>query len=85
MGLELPNSEKLFDSQKYSVPVNSLKVVSIAVGIGKDIGGIPVVLDLVRMPHLLIAGTTGSGKSVGINSVLLSLIYISTQRCWLFS
>ena len=43
--------------------------------LGKDIGGAPVIVDLARMPHLLIAGTTGSGKSVAINTMILSLIY----------
>jgi S-DNA-T family DNA segregation ATPase FtsK/SpoIIIE len=47
----------------------------LALALGKDIGGVPVVADLARMPHLLIAGTTGSGKSVGINAMVLSLVY----------
>jgi S-DNA-T family DNA segregation ATPase FtsK/SpoIIIE len=50
----------------------------LALALGKDIGGAPVVADLQRMPHLLIAGTTGSGKSVGINAMVLSLLYKST-------
>ena len=70
--------EKLFDSRKYLFSKFTESSFELPLGIGKDIGGIPVVLDLVRMPHLLIDGTTGSGKSVGINSVLLSLIYNST-------
>jgi DNA segregation ATPase FtsK/SpoIIIE, S-DNA-T family len=45
----------------------------LALALGKDIGGLPVVADLARMPHLLIAGTTGSGKSVAINAMVLSL------------
>jgi S-DNA-T family DNA segregation ATPase FtsK/SpoIIIE len=52
----------------------------IALALGKDIGGQPVVADLARMPHLLIAGTTGSGKSVGINAMVLSLLYKSTAE-----
>ena len=80
MGLELPNSRR--ETVRLSEILCSSKFTEssfeLPLGIGKDIGGIPVVLDLVRMPHLLIAGTTGSGKSVGINSVLLSLIYNST-------
>ncbi|HET9108110.1 MAG TPA: DNA translocase FtsK 4TM domain-containing protein [Steroidobacteraceae bacterium] len=52
----------------------------IALALGKDIGGQPMVADLARMPHLLIAGTTGSGKSVGINAMVLSLLYKSTAE-----
>src|SRR6201999_464714 len=47
----------------------------LALALGKDIGGVPMVADLQRMPHLLIAGTTGSGKSVGVNAMILSLVY----------
>jgi S-DNA-T family DNA segregation ATPase FtsK/SpoIIIE len=52
----------------------------IALALGKDIGGLPMVADLARMPHLLIAGTTGSGKSVAINAMVLSLLYKSTAE-----
>ncbi len=52
----------------------------LALALGKDIGGQPMVADLARMPHLLIAGTTGSGKSVGINAMVLSLLYKSTAE-----
>ena len=52
----------------------------LALALGKDIGGLPVVADLARMPHLLIAGTTGSGKSVAINAMVLSLLYKSTAE-----
>jgi S-DNA-T family DNA segregation ATPase FtsK/SpoIIIE len=52
----------------------------LALALGKDIGGQPMVADLTRMPHLLIAGTTGSGKSVGINAMVLSLLYKSTAE-----
>jgi S-DNA-T family DNA segregation ATPase FtsK/SpoIIIE len=52
----------------------------LTLALGKDIGGKPVVADLQRMPHLLIAGTTGSGKSVGINAMVLSLLYKSTAE-----
>ena len=82
MGLELPNLKRetvrlseILCSKKFSESSFELPL-----GVGKDIAGLPVVLDLVKMPHLLIAGTTGSGKSVGINGVLLSLIYNSTPN-----
>jgi len=52
----------------------------LALALGKDINGLPIVADLQRMPHLLIAGTTGSGKSVGINAMVLSLLYKSTAE-----
>jgi DNA segregation ATPase FtsK/SpoIIIE, S-DNA-T family len=52
----------------------------LALALGKDIGGVPIVADLARMPHLLIAGTTGSGKSVAINAMVLSLLYKSTAE-----
>src|SRR5258706_6899398 len=52
----------------------------LALALGKDIGGQPVVADLTRMPHLLIAGTTGSGKSVALNAMVLSLLYKSTAE-----
>ena len=54
----------------------------LGIALGKDIGGTPVVVDLARMPHLLIAGTTGSGKSVAVNTMILSLLYRhSPERC----
>ena len=77
MGLELPNSRRqmvklseILGSQVYSDGQSA-----ITLAMGKDIAGNPVVADLARMPHLLVAGTTGSGKSVGINAMLLSLLY----------
>jgi S-DNA-T family DNA segregation ATPase FtsK/SpoIIIE len=79
MGLELPNPRRqavrlseILGSQVYA---DSASAVTLA--LGKDIAGLPVVVDLARMPHLLVAGTTGSGKSVGINAMLLSLLYKS--------
>jgi S-DNA-T family DNA segregation ATPase FtsK/SpoIIIE len=79
MGLELPNARRqavrlseILGSQVYA---DSASAVTLA--LGKDIAGLPVVVDLARMPHLLVAGTTGSGKSVGINAMLLSLLYKS--------
>ncbi|WP_373981277.1 DNA translocase FtsK 4TM domain-containing protein [Achromobacter sp. JD417] len=77
MGLELPNPRRqmvrlseILGSQTYHA---SHSVVTMA--LGKDIAGNPVVADLAKMPHLLVAGTTGSGKSVGINAMILSLLY----------
>src|SRR5690554_498564 len=77
MGLELPNPKRqmvrlseILGSQTYH---SSNSVLTMA--LGKDIAGNPVVADLAKMPHLLVAGTTGSGKSVGINAMILSLLY----------
>ena len=79
MGLELPNARRqsvrlseIIASQVYA---NSASPITLA--LGKDIAGNPMVVDLAKMPHLLVAGTTGSGKSVGINAMLLSLLYKS--------
>ncbi|NLF53247.1 MAG: DNA translocase FtsK [Thauera phenolivorans] len=79
MALELPNAKRqmvrlseIIGSRAYQEASSPLTVV-----LGKDIGGQPVVADLAKMPHLLVAGTTGSGKSVGINAMILSLIYKS--------
>ena len=77
MGLEIPNSRRqtvrlseILGSKAYHDTASPLTVA-----LGKDIAGHPVVADLARMPHLLVAGTTGSGKSVGINAMILSLVY----------
>ncbi len=79
MALELPNAKRqtvrlseILGSKAYHDMGSSLTVA-----LGKDIGGQPVVADLAKMPHLLVAGTTGSGKSVGINAMILSLLYKS--------
>jgi S-DNA-T family DNA segregation ATPase FtsK/SpoIIIE len=79
MALELPNPKRqmvrlseIVGSKVYQDAHSPLTVV-----LGKDIGGQPVVADLAKMPHLLVAGTTGSGKSVGINAMILSLLYKS--------
>lgn len=77
MGLELPNAKRqmvklkeVLGSQVYN---DSHSLLTLA--LGKDIGGKPVTVDLARMPHLLVAGTTGSGKSVGINAMILAMLY----------
>jgi S-DNA-T family DNA segregation ATPase FtsK/SpoIIIE len=82
MGLEIPNERReivtlgeILKSKAYDDVASPL-----ALALGKDIGGQPLVADLARMPHLLIAGTTGSGKSVGINAMVLSLLYKSTAE-----
>ncbi|MFM2287875.1 MAG: hypothetical protein RL684_1018, partial [Pseudomonadota bacterium] len=82
MGLEIPNEKRevvtlgeIIKSKTYEDVASPL-----ALALGKDIGGLPVCADLARMPHLLIAGTTGSGKSVGINAMVLSLLYKSTAE-----
>ena len=79
MGLELPNARRqsvrlseILASQVYATSTSPLTLA-----LGKDIAGNPMVVDLAKMPHLLVAGTTGSGKSVGINAMLLSLLYKS--------
>ena len=84
IGIELPNARRetvylreLLETQDYE---NSSSKLTLA--LGKNIGGEPVLSDLARMPHLLIAGTTGSGKSVGINTMILSLLYrLSPEQC----
>ena len=84
IGIELPNKKRemvylrevlaseVFETTKFALPLV----------LGKDIGGAPIIVDLSRMPHLLVAGTTGSGKSVGINCMLLSLLYrLPPEKC----
>jgi len=82
MALELPNAKRqsirlseILGSQVYNEARSMLTV-----GLGKDIVGNPVVADLAKMPHVLVAGTTGSGKSVGINAMILSLLYKAEAR-----
>ena len=82
MALELPNSKRqtirlseILGSSVYNEAKSMLTM-----GLGKDIGGNPVVADLAKMPHVLVAGTTGSGKSVGINAMILSLLYKAEAR-----
>ena len=80
IGIELPNEKRetvwlreLLENPQFKTSKNILNV-----GLGKDIGGQPVYADISKMPHLLVAGTTGSGKSVGVNTMILSLLYRMT-------
>jgi S-DNA-T family DNA segregation ATPase FtsK/SpoIIIE len=77
MGLELPNPKRQIVrlSEIVGSKVYNDNASLLTIGLGKDIAGNPMVADLAKMPHLLIAGTTGSGKSVGINATILSLLY----------
>ena len=77
MALELPNQRRqtVSLSEILGSAVYADAASPLTMGLGKDIGGKPVCADLAKMPHLLVAGTTGSGKSVGINAMILSLLY----------
>ncbi len=77
IGIELPNArrETVFLRELLETEEFESTTAHLALALGKNIGGEPVIVDLARMPHLLIAGTTGSGKSVGINTMVLSLLY----------
>jgi S-DNA-T family DNA segregation ATPase FtsK/SpoIIIE len=84
IGIELPNStrENVYLSEILSNADFAKKDIRLPIALGKNISGIPVVGDLASMPHLLIAGTTGSGKSVCINTIILSLLYRHTpDKC----
>ena len=84
IGIELPNAHReivslreILASKDYEKPG-----LQLTLALGKDIGGSPVISDLARMPHLLIAGTTGSGKSVAINTMILSILYrLPPEKC----
>lgn len=77
IGIELPNEsrEKVYLRELLSTKESGDSSAKLPLCLGKNIGGAPVIVDLAKMPHLLIAGTTGSGKSVGINTMILSLVY----------
>ena len=77
IGIELPNEQRetVFLRDLLSSPAYEDTAARLTLALGKDISGEPVVVDLARMPHLLIAGTTGSGKSVALNAMILSLLY----------
>ncbi len=84
IGIEMPNAnrETVFLSEMFSGEEWAKNSGKLPLALGKDIGGAPVIADLARMPHLLIAGTTGSGKSVAINTMILSLLYrFSPEEC----
>jgi len=84
IGIELPNSirENVYLSEIFSNSDFYRKDIRLPIALGKNISGIPVIGDLASMPHLLIAGTTGSGKSVCINTIILSLLYRHTpDKC----
>ncbi len=84
IGIELPNlkAETVYLRELLDNPAYENHAGRLVLGLGKDIGGEPVIADLARMPHLLIAGTTGSGKSVGINTMILSILYrMPPERC----
>jgi len=80
IGLEIPNRERemVALSELLTSPIFSEAASPLTLALGKDISGIPIVADLAKMPHALVAGTTGSGKSVAINTMILSLLYKST-------
>ncbi len=84
IGIELPNAkrETVFLRELLSTPEYERSSSKLALSLGKDISGTPVIADLAAMPHLLIAGTTGSGKSVAINTMILSLLYrLTPDQC----
>ncbi len=84
MGIELPNADRQMVSFKELVACEKFAQAKgmLPIILGKDIAGEPIVADLAAMPHLLVAGTTGSGKSVGLNAILLSLLYrLTPAQC----
>ncbi|HEY8290438.1 MAG TPA: DNA translocase FtsK 4TM domain-containing protein, partial [Acetobacteraceae bacterium] len=84
IGIEVPNAkrETVFLSEILSSDEVQKHAGRLSLALGKDIGGTAIVADLARMPHLMIAGTTGSGKSVGVNAMILSLLYrLSPDQC----
>ena len=84
IGIEIPNSkrENVFLNEIIADEKFNKKEIKLPIALGKSISGVPIVSDLSAMPHLLIAGTTGSGKSVCINTIILSLLYkYSPEKC----
>ncbi len=80
IGIELPNARRqtVYLRELLAAPAVAKAAPKLPLALGKDISGAPVVVDLARMPHLLVAGTTGSGKSVGLNAMVLSLLFRMT-------
>ncbi len=84
IGIELPNQRRELVALREMLASEDFVAskARLPIGLGKTIGGEPVIVDLARMPHLLVAGTTGSGKSVAINTMILSLLYrLTPQEC----
>ena len=84
IGIEIPNSkrENVFLNEIISDEKFSKREIKLPIALGKSISGVPIISDLYTMPHLLIAGTTGSGKSVCINTIILSLLYkYAPEKC----
>jgi S-DNA-T family DNA segregation ATPase FtsK/SpoIIIE len=84
IGIEVPNNkrETVYLRELLKSEAWERQQFRLALALGKDIAGGPIIVDLARMPHLLVAGTTGSGKSVGINAMILSLLYrMSPEQC----
>jgi len=84
IGIEVPNAkrETVYLSELLGAEMWENQTGKLSIALGKDISGAPIVADLSRMPHLLIAGTTGSGKSVGVNAMIMSLLFrLSPEQC----
>ena len=79
VGIEIPNENRQIVrfSEVLSTPEYDDAKSPVTLALGHDIGGKPVITDLAKMPHLLVAGTTGSGKSVGVNAMILSILFKS--------
>lgn len=82
LGIELPNKQREFFCLKELIETPEYQDTStlLPLVLGKDLAGKPLIADLAKMPHLLVAGTTGSGKSVGINAMIVSLLYRYTPE-----
>src|SRR5581483_1905194 len=84
IGIELPNQQRetVFLRELFACNEFEKSRAPLVLALGKTIGGDPVMADLAKMPHLLIAGTTGSGKSVALNTMILSLLYrMAPEHC----